>query len=234
MDSRHAVYRRASYLGLLLFLFVAAVRSAVGAGDPAQGAQLFRNCLACHSTEPGVNMTGPSLAGIFGRKAGSLPSFHRYSDALKQSGIVWDDQTLDAWLGNPAALVPGNEMRFPGIPNAEARSNLIAYLHQAATSSMPNGMNMPHGLPDLKASPPDARVKRIGYCNDTYTVSVASGQKRKFWEFNLRFKTDSSSKGPRSDEPVLVSQGMSGDRAQVVFSSPEEMTTFIKHDCSQG
>jgi cytochrome c len=217
-----------------LFLFVATVRSALAAGDATQGAQLFRNCLACHSTEPGVNMTGPSLAGIFGRKAGSFPSFHRYSDALKLSGIVWDDQTLDAWLRNPAALVPGNEMPFPGIPDANARSNLIAYLHQAATVSMPAGMNMQRGLPDLKTSPPDARVKSVGYCDDTYTVVTGSGQTRKFWEFNLRFKTDSSAKGPRSDEPVLVPQGMAGDRAQIVFSSPDEMTTFIKRDCPKG
>ena len=95
---------------------------AFAAGDAAAGKTAFENqCASCHSTEPGVNMTGPSLAGIFGRKAGSFPSFHRYSDALKLSGIVWDDQTLDAWLRNPAALVPGNEMPFPGIPDANAR-----------------------------------------------------------------------------------------------------------------
>jgi len=231
MDSYHPVYPRAPYLGLLLFLFVTAVRSAAAAGDPTQGAQLFRNCMACHSADPGVNMTGPSLAGIFGRKAGGLATFHRYPAALKRSGIVWDDQTLDVWLRSPAALVPGNEMMFDGIPDAQARSNLIAYLHQAATTSMPAGMNMQRGLPDLKQSPPDVRVKSIGYCDDTYTVATASGQTRKFWEFNLRFKTDSSSKGPRSNEPVLVPQGMGGDRAQVVFSSPDEIPIFIKHDC---
>jgi cytochrome c len=179
-------------------------------------------------------MTGPSLAGIFGRKAGSLPSFHRYSDALKRSGIVWDDQTLDAWLRNSATLVPGNEMSFPGIPNADSRSSLIAYLREASAASMPAGMNMQRGLPDLKNSPPDAHVKSVGYCDDTYTVVTASGQTRKFWEFNLRFKTDSSTKGPRSNEPVLVPQGMAGDRAQVVFSNPDEMATFIQRDCPKG
>ncbi|HKS91092.1 MAG TPA: cytochrome c family protein [Tepidiformaceae bacterium] len=200
------------------------------AGDATLGSQVFRNCAACHSLEPAMNMTGPSLAGIFGRKAGALPSFHRYSAALKGSGVVWDDQSLDAWIRDPASLVPGNEMAFPGIPNAAARANLIAYLHEATISSQA-GATMRGGLPDLKSAPDDAKIKTIGYCGDTYTVVTAAGRTRKFWEFNLRFKTDSSSRGPYSDEPVLVPQGMQGDRAQVVFSQPEEITKFVKGNC---
>lgn len=202
------------------------------AGDAAQGAQIFRNCAACHSLEPGMNMTGPSLAGIFGRKAGSLASFHRYSDALKRSGLVWDERTLDAWIRNPAAVVPGNEMAFPGIPNAAARANLIAYLHEASVASQA-GTAMQARLPDLKSAPEEVKVTSIGYCGDTYTVATASGRTRKFWEFNLRFKTDSSRRGPRSNEPVLVPQGMQGDRAQVVFSSPDEIAKFVKSDCAK-
>lgn len=203
---------------------------AFAAGDAALGAQAFRNCAACHSLDPGTNMTGPSLAGIFGRKAGTLPSFRRYSAALKGSGLVWDDQTLDAWIRDPASLVPGNEMAFPGIPNAAARAALIAYLHEATISSQA-GAPMRGGLPDLKSAPNGAKIKTIGYCGDTYTVVTAAGDTRKFWEFNLRFKTDSSSRGPRRDEAVLVPQGMQGDRAQVVFSHPEDITKFIKGDC---
>ena len=71
-------------------------------GDPARGADLFgRACAACHSLQPGRNKTGPSLAGIVDRKAGDLPSFHRYSPALKGSGVTWDQVALDAWLTNP-------------------------------------------------------------------------------------------------------------------------------------
>ena len=209
---------------------------AAAAGDPVQGAQAFRNCMACHSIEVGQNLTGPSLAGVLGRKAGSLPSFHRYSDALKRSGIVWNAETLDAWLYNPAGLVPGNDMRFPGMADASARSNLIAYLGAVSAGNgrslaFQAGMNMGGGLPDLKNARPEAQVKTIRYCDDTYTISTGAGQTLKFWEFNLRFKTDSSSQGPHKGEPVLVGQGMQGDRAQIVFSSPTEIGTLIKSEC---
>jgi cytochrome c len=81
--------------------------------DPTKGRQHFgQACVACHSLEPDRNMTGPSLFGLLGRKAGSLPSFHRYSPALKSSGVVWNDKTLDAWLTDPKAFIPGNHMVF--------------------------------------------------------------------------------------------------------------------------
>ena len=202
-------------------VLAAGTGSAAGAGDPVQGAQAFRNCAACHSIEARQNMTGPTLAGVFGRKAGSLASFHRYSDALKRSSVVWDEQSLDAWIANPAAFIPGNEMAFPGIPDARARSNLVAFLKAASegngrTLAFQAGMNLGSGLPDLKQANADLRVKAIGYCGDTYTVTTAGGRTRKFWEFNLRFKTDSSAHGPNRNEPVFVGQGMQGDRKSVV------------------
>ncbi|MGH6740409.1 MAG: c-type cytochrome [Bradyrhizobium sp.] len=175
-------------------------------------------------------MTGPSLAGVVGRKAGGLQSFHRYSDALKRSGILWNAETLDAWLSNPAILVPGNDMRFPGMPNAIARRDLVAYLAEAGVASQ-SAMHMGGRLPDLKEARPEAKVKTIGYCDDTYTVRTVAGATLKFWEFNLRFKTDSSIHGPRKGEPVLVGQGMQGDRAQVVFANPAEIGTLIKSEC---
>ena len=181
-------------------------------------------------------MTGPSLAGVLGRKAGSLASFHRYSDALKRSGIVWNEETLDAWIANPAALVPGNDMRFQGLGDAQMRHNLVAYLQAVAEGkgqslAFQAGMNLGDGLPDLKQSPAQAQVKTIRYCDDTYVVSTAGGQTLRFWEFNLRFKTDSSTKGPRKGEPVLVGQGMQGDRAQIVFSDPAEIGALVKNEC---
>jgi len=209
---------------------------AVGAGDPLQGARAFRNCVACHSIETAQNMTGPSLAGILGRKAGSLASFHRYSDALRRSNVVWDEQTLDAWIADPAAFIPGSDMAFPGLPDPRARSDLVAFLKVASEGNgrsllFQAGMNVGGGLPDLKQSDAEVRVKAIRYCDDTYTVTTAAGKTSKFWEFNLRFKTDSSARGPNKNEPVLVAQGMQGDRAQIVFTSPREMAVFIKSEC---
>jgi cytochrome c len=209
---------------------------AAAAGDALQGAQIFRNCVACHSIDPGQNLTGPTLAGVLGRKAGGLASFHRYSDALKRSDVLWNEQTLDAWIANPAAFIPGNNMRFQGIEDANARGNLIAYLKAVAEGkgrslAFQAGMNMGGGLPDLKQSPPRTRVKTIRYCDDTYVVTTGDGQTLKFWEFNLRFKTDSSSRGPRKGEPIFVAQGMQGDRAQIVFSSPAEIGAMIKSEC---
>ncbi|WP_244470997.1 c-type cytochrome [Microvirga massiliensis] len=91
---------------------------AAAQGDPDRGAQLYRACAACHSLEPDRNMTGPSLAGIWGRKAGLLASFHRYSPALKGSDVTWTEETLDPWLRDPANYIPGNRMTFPGIKDA--------------------------------------------------------------------------------------------------------------------
>jgi len=88
----------ASALALLLL----STPIAFAAGDPAKGAQVFAACAACHSVEPGRDMTGPSLAGISGRMAGSLASFQRYSPELAASHLTWDSATLDRWLAAPA------------------------------------------------------------------------------------------------------------------------------------
>ena len=218
-------------------VFIVSPGFAAAAGDPLQGAQAFRNCAACHSIDAGQNMTGPTLAGVLGRKAGGLASFHRYSDVLKRSGIVWTDQTLDAWIANPAAFIPGNDMKFQGMPDALTRNNLVAYLKAVAEGkgrslAFQAGMNLGDGLQDLKKSAAQTQVKTIRYCDDTYVVTTGGGQTLKFWEFNLRFKTDSTSRGPRRGEPVLAGQGMQGDRAQIVFSSPAEIGAMIKSECS--
>src|SRR5256714_6582420 len=106
-------------------------------GDIARGQQDFRACAQCHSLESNRNMPGPSLANLWGRKAGSLPSFERYSDALKGSGIIWDDRTLDGWLTNPQATVPDNNMPFDGNKDARARSDLLAFLKEATKPGAP-------------------------------------------------------------------------------------------------
>jgi cytochrome c len=184
--------------------------------------------MACHSFAPGRHLTGPSLAGVWGRKAGTAEGFVRYSEALKGSGIVWDSKSLDAWLKNPSALIPGNEMTFVGIADAAARADLLAYLQAVSLGqvSVPD-----RGLPNLKLAGPAAQVTAIRYCGDAYQVTTGDRKSRRFWEFNLRFKTDGSASGPLAGKPVIVGSGMQGDRAAVVFSSPGEISSFVRKEC---
>jgi cytochrome c len=203
---------------------------ALAEGDAKRGAKMFGNCAACHSLAPEVNMTGPSLSGLWGRKAGGLESFVRYSEALKKSGIVWNDESLDKWLRDPQAMVPGNLMAFAGLKEEQAREDLLAFLKAASEPGSPLA-GKPRALPDLKDAPPEARVKAIRRCKDSYFVTDGTGKTIPYWEFNLRFKTDSSASGPRPGAPVMVGHGMQGDRAQVVFSKPEEISRFIREGC---
>ena len=201
-----------------------------GAGDAERGARSFSACAACHTVEPDRHLTGPSLARLWGRKAASVESYRRYSDALKRSGLVWDERTLDAWLRNPRKLVPGNTMQFPGLSGEAARADLIAFLRAASEGKAARVPKSP-ALPDLRRASPVSTVAAIRHCGDSYFVTNGNGQTLSFWEFNLRFKTDSSPSGPEPGKPVLVGQGMQGDRAQVVFSTPGEISTFIRERC---
>jgi cytochrome c len=213
-------------------------------GDASSGQQDFRVCAPCHSLEPDRNMTGPSLANLWGRKAGSLPSFDRYSDALKSSGIIWDDRALDGWLTDPPRMVPDNEMPFEGINDGRVRADLLALLKdatkpgasperaaQAQMKGMGGMMGGGGGDPNLKNLEPNKRVKAITYCRDTYRVTTADGKTRAFWERNLRFRTDSSKDGPEKDAPAIMPAGMMGDRASVIFAAPEEITKMIEQRC---
>ena len=111
-----------------LSLTTAASPAAAQTGDVARGERMFRACAPCHSLEANRNMTGPSLTGLWNRKAGSLSTFQRYSPALRASEIVWDDRMLDAWIDDPHHLIPGNTMTFPGIKDARQRADLLAFL----------------------------------------------------------------------------------------------------------
>lgn len=93
-------------------------------GDPTHGKSLYQACQACHSIDD--NDLGPRHRGVVGRRAGSVADYN-YSSALKNSGLTWDPATLDRWLSNPSALVPGTKMYFT-IPDAQARADIIAYL----------------------------------------------------------------------------------------------------------
>lgn len=233
---------------LFVALAVAIVSSPARAqqDSAARGERDFRACAPCHSLKPDRNMTGPSLASLWGRKAGSLPSFDRYSDALKSSGIIWDDRALDAWLTDPERMVPDNEMPFEGIKDARVRADLLAFLKEATkpgaapertAENRMNGMGMMGGMmgggpaSNLKNLDPARHVTRISHCRDTYRVTTADGKTRHFWDRNLRLKTDSSGDGPQSGAPAIVPAGMLGDRADVIFAAPEEISKAIEERC---
>jgi len=112
---------------LTVGLLLAATRLACAEGDAARGEKRFEECAACHALEKGKESVGPDLHGVFGRRAGEAADF-RYSPALKRSGIVWSEQTIDTFVADPQAVVPGNRMPYAGIPDASARADLIAYL----------------------------------------------------------------------------------------------------------
>ncbi len=111
-----------------LLVALVCIPFAVRAADPAAGQAVFKTqCAICHSAAAGKNMTGPSLAGIVGRKSGTIDGFH-YSEANKKANIVWNAATLDTYLTSPKAVVPGTTMTFVGLKDDAKRGNLIAYL----------------------------------------------------------------------------------------------------------
>ncbi len=212
-------------------------------GDPAKGQEVYRTCAACHSLTPGRHMTGPSLAGIWGRKAGTIEGFTRYSKAFKRTDIIWDEHSLDAWLANPRGYLPGNRMTFRGLADEIQRRDLIAFLRSVSekegpssgqqSESMSEGTMSQGEILNLKAVEANNRVTSISHCGDTYTVTVETEEAYEFWEFNLRFKSDGSEIGPMAGHPVIIPASMRGDRAFVIFAAPTEISPFIKSECSQ-
>jgi cytochrome c len=116
------------FASALALLLAATAFAAEAAGDPTRGEQIYKRCQGCHSIE--ANRVGPRHQGLFGRQAGSLTDYN-YSKAMKASGIVWDETTLDQFIANPRGVVPGTKMPFAGIADAQERADLIAYLKQA-------------------------------------------------------------------------------------------------------
>ena len=107
--------------------------AALGAdGDPTRGEQIYHRCQGCHSID--ANRVGPRHAGLFGRHAGSLDDYN-YSDAMRASGVVWNETTLDQFLTAPRKFIPGTKMPFAGIPDAQERADLIAYLKKATAAA---------------------------------------------------------------------------------------------------
>ena len=148
-------------------LVAAAVSS--DTGDVENGRRVFQKCQACHSLEPGKTLVGPSLTKLIGRHAGSLEGFD-YSDSMKHAGIVWDAVTLDAYLADPAKVVPGNRMPFPGLKSETDRHDVVAFLAAAA------GGPLPPAKSPAKAS--TAVAPSSGVADVTYTLrsGIAEGR----------------------------------------------------------
>ena len=106
----------------------AAASPAMAAGDAQAGEAIYSRCLACHALA--YDRTGPRHCGLFGRRAGSVEGFE-YSDAMRNSKIVWNEKTLDRFLANPLQVVPGTAMGYAGVTDRKERADLIAYLKQA-------------------------------------------------------------------------------------------------------
>ena len=218
------------------------VSGATGAeGDARRGAAVYRACASCHSLEPGLHLTGPSLAELWGKKAASVADFPRYSKALKSQEFLWDDTTLGAWLAGPDAFVKGNAMTFRGIKEDRPRADLIAFLQLALAPNgakavveqrlIPAAMAKGQAPEPLAGAGPSEQVTGVRHCRNSYFVVTADGVERPFWEQNLRLKIDSGPTGPKGGKPVLVASGMQGDRASLVFSTPAQLSEFLQGKC---
>jgi cytochrome c len=106
--------------------------AALSQGDAAEGEKVFNKCKACHAVDEPQNKIGPHLVGIFGRPAGSVEDFN-YSDAMKESGVTWNEETIAAYLADPRGYIKGNRMALAGLEEEEI-ADLIAYLKEESAS----------------------------------------------------------------------------------------------------
>jgi cytochrome c len=114
----------------LTFVVVVGARAA----DVEKGKALFEKCAACHSLEAGKNDDAPSLRGVFGRKSASVEEY-RYSAAMKRSEVIWTQSTLNSFIEDPQAFIPGNRMPFDGLKEKSEREDLLAYLELATKTA---------------------------------------------------------------------------------------------------
>jgi len=121
---------RIASAGLALAALLCAAPGSALAGDPAAGQKTFAVCKACHQVgETAKNAVGPKLNGLIGRPAAAIEGY-KYSDAMKNSGLTWDEATLGAYIQNPKQIVPGGKMAYPGLKDETKVADVIAYLSQ--------------------------------------------------------------------------------------------------------
>jgi nitrite reductase (NO-forming) len=131
------------------------------AGDTNAGRQSFRKCQACHSLEPGKNLIGPSLAGIFGKSAGQVSGYN-YSPAMKAANVTWNAENLNAFMRAPQHLIPKNKMAFPGIASDSERTNIVAFLASTAQPATGPTITQQPAPPAARAAPPPAAAQQLG------------------------------------------------------------------------
>ena len=110
-------------MGIITFILIFSIANAA---DPVKGKKVFRKCVACHSLQEGKNKMGPPLNNLLGRKAGSVDGY-KYSKAMKNSGVVWDEESLDKFLIKPRKFIPKTKMSFRGIKKKSLRDDLISF-----------------------------------------------------------------------------------------------------------
>lgn len=117
-------------IGVVLISGAALASPALAEGDAAKGKKVYNKCKICHAVNKEQNRIGPHLVGLMGRKAGAVEKY-KYSKAMKESGITWNDETLTKYLAKPKKFVPGTKMAFAGLRKASDLENLLAYLKEA-------------------------------------------------------------------------------------------------------
>jgi cytochrome c len=111
-------------IGMIIIILTVSIANTA---DPIKGQKVFKKCVACHSLQEGKNKIGPSLYNLLGRKAGSVDGY-KYSKAMKNSGVVWDEESLDMFLTKPRKFIKKTKMLFRGIKKKSLRDDLISYL----------------------------------------------------------------------------------------------------------
>jgi cytochrome c len=226
---------------LLAGLVAGASMALAAEGDAKRGAQLYRSCVACHSLEPGVHLSGPSLAGRWDKPAGKTADFARYSKGLKSADFAWNAETLFAWVADPQVMVPGTYMTFRGVEDDQQRADIVAFLKIAMAPEgdrrvvekglLSAALARGPRLQPLASAPDKVRVTAIRHCGDSYFITTADGAITPFWEMNVRLKLDTRATGPSPGKPVVAGAGMQGDRVSVIFGSVEEIKQFVEEKC---